>query len=73
METEGIRYQLIESLSGLKPFEELNTYNEEQDKMMDKMLVSLNRYIKSINEAGYVEDVSITKIIFSYIPLRFDI
>ena len=73
METEGIRYQLIESLSGLKPFEELNTYNEEQDKMMDKMLVLLNRYISSTNEAGYTEDVSIIKMIFSYIPLLFDI
>ena len=41
METEGIRYQLIESISGLKPFEELNTYNEKQDKMIDKMLVLL--------------------------------
>ena len=69
METEGIRYQLIESLSGLKPFEELNTYHEKQDKMM----VLLNRYINSTNESGYIEDVSTIKIIFSYIPLLFDI
>ena len=73
MEVEGIRCQLIESMSGLNPFEELTTYNEEADKMLDKMLVSLNRYINSTNEAGYVEDVFIIKMIFSYIPLLFDI